>query len=230
MGTHPKQLLVEDTDTKGIVIHLMKYHIAWGHNENEWPVCIKSMNSRNEVLDKKNLKNTLKQSGITHCGLIVDSDNDFDSCLKKVKDTCSYLNINIPEKFTEEGLILNIDSPSANKNNINPVQFGIWIMPDNKSTGMIETFCKTLVPDPTDALWHFAQDCTKKAQEKGAQYKNVHLDKAYIHTWLSWQDPPGERMGIAITKKLLNHNSQIAGKFVDWFKRLFECDHLQTNQ
>ena len=53
MVNKPKQLLVEDEDTRGVIIHLMKQHIFWGNNETQWPVFIDPKRSKNEVLDKK---------------------------------------------------------------------------------------------------------------------------------------------------------------------------------
>jgi len=214
MRNNPKILLVEDKDTQGAIIGLMRHHIKWGDNKDEWPVFIESLGSSSEVLNKKGLSVRLKQSGLNTLGLIVDADSDFDSRWNTVRDICSYLGGAPPETFPEKGLILNI---------ADPVRFGVWIMPNNKSSGMIETFCHNLVPNHSKPLWNFARKCVVEARKKGAPYKDAHLDKSHIHTWLAWQDPPGERIGPAFLKGFLDPNATIATHFVHWFKELFQC-------
>jgi hypothetical protein len=85
---------------------------------------------------------------------------------------------------------------------------------------MVETF--GLVPDDSKELWDFAATCIESAREKGAKYKAVHLQKAHMHTWLAWQDPPGERMGIALTAKILRPEIESAAMFANWFIQLYE--------
>jgi hypothetical protein len=214
MGNNPKLLLVEDMDTKGAIIGLMGHHIKWGDNEDEWPVFIDSLGSSSKVLNKSILNVRLKQSDLNTLGLIVDADSDFDSRWNTVRDICSSLGGAPPETFPERGLILNI---------IGSVRFGVWIMPNNKSSGMVETFCHNLVPDHAKPSWSFARECVEEARKKGAPYKDAHLDKSHIHTWLAWQDPPGERIGIAFTKGFLDPKATIATQFVHWFRELFQC-------
>ncbi|MHB1287440.1 MAG: DUF3226 domain-containing protein [Leptospirales bacterium] len=215
---------MEDEDTKGAVSGLMKHHIEWGNSDNGWTVFIDKMGSCNEVLKKENLNLRFKQSGIANLGLIIDADSDFTSRWDTVKEICSHYGGNPPEAFPESGLILTLDSIrfQALTSAMTPVRFGVWIMPDNKSQGMIETFCHALVPDDAKPLWSFARDCVKGAQSQGAPFKDIHFDKSHIHTWLAWQDPPGERMGIAFTKKFLDHESPSAMNFVNWFRNLFQ--------
>jgi hypothetical protein len=87
---------------------------------------------------------------------------------------------------------------------------------------MIETFCKFLIPDEAATIWQYALSVAGTAKQQGAPFREVHTEKANIHTWLAWQDPPGERMGSAITKKILDPNAPYAAPFSAWFKRLYE--------
>ena len=108
----------------------------------------------------------------------------------------------------------------------NDLRLGIWIMPDNSSSGMLENFLHYLIPDTDQSLWNFAKSSVDTAKINSAPFRDVHLPKAEIHTWLAWQDPPGERFGIAITKKFLDPHSTSATAFVDWFKNLFGLNTL----
>ncbi len=100
--------------------------------------------------------------------------------------------------------------------------FGAWIMPDNQKLGMIETFLRYLVPGNQAALWSHAERSTADALDHGATYKHLHSDKARIHTWLAWGDPPGERFGTALLKKILDASAPSATPFVKWFKDLYQ--------
>jgi hypothetical protein len=99
-------------------------------------------------------------------------------------------------------------------------------MPDNKSEGMLETFLKYLVPNQADNVWLYAQEAARTAKQRGAPYKDVHIEKANIHTWLAWQDEPGPALGVALKRKVLDPNSAAAKPFVDWFIALFELPGL----
>lgn len=51
-------------------------------------------------------------------------------------------------------------------------------------------------------------------------YKDIHASKAYIHTWLAWQETPGTPIGQSITKRYLT-DSDVCDSFVNWLRDLF---------
>jgi hypothetical protein len=120
---------------------------------------------------------------------------------------------NIPRNIPVGGLITKNDDDKY---------FGIWIMPDNQGHGMLETFLRYLVPDHQSALWSHAERSTADALDHGGTYRRSHSDKAQIHTWLAWVDPPGERFGTALLKKILDASAPSAALFVRWFKELYQ--------
>jgi hypothetical protein len=80
-----------------------------------------------------------------------------------------------------------------------------------------------LVPDEQADLWKYAQSAAVVAKEThGAPFISAHLDKAQIHTFLAWVDPPGENLGRALKRKVLNAKSVRALPFVKWFRALYE--------
>ncbi|MBP0029629.1 DUF3226 domain-containing protein [Roseofilum sp. Guam] len=119
----------------------------------------------------------------------------------------------IPEQLPTSGLI-----------HVTPdgIQFGVWIMPDNQTQGMLETFLKYLVRDESQRLWEYAKEVAQEAKQKGATFKSSHGDKANIYTWLAWQDPPGRQLHDAVKQKILDPNHPKAQDFVKWFKTLYE--------
>ena len=101
------------------------------------------------------------------------------------------------------------------------LKLGVWIMPDNESCGMMETFLKFLVPKSDDPILSFATKARDEAKSLGAPFKPAHADKAVIHTWLAWQDPPGRQLHDAIVQKILDPKSPHAAPFVAWFRSLY---------
>ena len=96
---------------------------------------------------------------------------------------------------------------------------GIWIMPDNLSKGMLEDFLAKLAPE--DAM-EFAKQCVVDAKNKGfTTFKDVHQSKAEIHTYLAWQDEPGNPLGTSIAAKALNAKHPIVKVFIEFLKNLF---------
>jgi hypothetical protein len=95
-------------------------------------------------------------------------------------------------------------------------------MPNNVSTGMIESFLSLFIDDPTKGLWPFVQaHCSDAKASHQAPFKDVHLDKAQIHAWLAIQDPPGHQLHVAVLAKVLLPTSPLADPFVNWFCSLY---------
>lgn len=145
-------------------------------------------------------------------GLVVDADNpNMQSKWESVKGRLTKLGYSLPVTPDINGTIIEME---------NMPKVGIWLMPDNKVDGMLEDFCRTLASDDAIA---FAQYCAQKAQEDGyASFKEVHLSKSTIHTFLAWQNEPGMPLGLAITSKILDPTKESALVFVDFLKRLFQ--------
>jgi hypothetical protein len=97
---------------------------------------------------------------------------------------------------------------------------GLWLMPDNKTIGMLEDFLlKTVTPAGVEV----ARQAVDLAQSRGvATFRNPHYSKALIHTFLSWQDEPGYPLGLAVTAKVLSAECEISNLFVSWLRKLFE--------
>ncbi|ALF56188.1 hypothetical protein ACX27_30425 [Nostoc piscinale CENA21] len=55
----------------------------------------------------------------------------------------------IPEQLPDTGLIHTIEDG---------IKFGIWIMPDNQISGMLETFLACLIKYEDESIWQYAQE------------------------------------------------------------------------
>jgi hypothetical protein len=95
------------------------------------------------------------------------------------------------------------------------------ILQVNGIVGVLEDFLQGLVPTG-DRCWQHADTSTRQARALGAPLADNDHTKGAIHTWLAWQDPPGQPFGTALNARILNHDSPEALEFVAWFNRLFQ--------
>jgi len=70
-------------------------------------------------------------------------------------------------------------------------------------------------------LHDHAATASAAASSLGAPFKAVHQDKVLLHTWLAWQDPPGQALGTAAKARALNASAPAFLPFVAWFRRLY---------
>lgn len=202
-----KTLLVEGETDKYAIVELMKKNgIPWPSDKH--PVDIRAAGGE-KLFCVKQIPVWLKSHA--NLGVILDADDDIPQKWKKLKDLCLPFFPNFPDAPIQEGLI--IFNHEA--------RFGAWIMPDNSSTGMIETFMKNLIPSGDNRLYSHADASTKKAKEFGAKFRDCHTEKAVMYAWLSWQDQPAQTLGRALMTDILDAKAPYADDFIKWFKSLY---------
>ena len=213
MAVYQKILLVEGNDEIRVIPELMKRNgVAWERN-NE-PVHIDGNKGYQDLVKPGRIKPILKASELSALGIMIDADDNPLGRWQGIRNAVLESIPDIPKVLPEEGLI---------HNTLEGIKFGVWIMPDNKIQGMLETFLTYIRSINDEELWKFAQEVTQDARSKGAAFKDSHLDKANIHTWLAWQDPPGLQLHQAAMKRhILNPQHPNAQKFVTWFKTLYD--------
>jgi hypothetical protein len=210
---HGKRLLVEGNEDKRVIPELIEANgIPWGETKKKAIVEIESYDGIENMLSHREITAQLKTSGLTVLGLIVDADDNPTARWQQVRNVCLPRIDNLPENLPEEGLI--------HQTNFG-VQFGVWMMPDNKTSGMLETFLAYMIPTGGDRLWNYADEVTTEAKNLGATFKENHTDKAKIHSWLSWQNPPGRQLHNAIMERILDPQHPKAEIFINWFKTLY---------
>lgn len=213
MSNKYKKLIVEGEQDKRVIPQLIeKNGIPWGETKDTAIVYIESHGS-DQFIDKTIIATELKASGLTALGLIVDADDDSSARWVSIRNACSSIIPDLPAQIPESGLVCMTNTG---------VKFGVWIMPDNKANGMLETFLQYLIPDENESIWQYASDAAKEAKNRGATFIDSHLDKASIYTWLAWQDPPGRQLHNAVMEKMLNPTHPKAQAFVSWFRQLYD--------
>lgn len=210
------RLLVEGDEDKRVIPELIEANgIPWGERRSEAIVDIESYGGIENLLDRKVIATELKASGLSALGILVDANDDRESRWRRLREACLPSVSDIPDALPEEGLVHPCDFG---------IRLGVWIMPDNRMQGMLETFLSLLVPAEHEALWSWTDELCDEARRKGAPFRNPYRDKARIHSWLAFQDPPGRPLHNAIIERVLDPTSPKAKAFVSWFRRLYDLE------
>ncbi len=209
----PKVLIVEGDEDKRDIPYLIEANgIGWGERNEAKIVDIEPYGGIEEMLAPGEIETQLKASGLQALGILVDADGDAERRGQQVRPRCGTRFGELPARIPAEGLLV---ADAAG------LRFGVWIMPDNRSPGMMETFLTHLRPQANGPLLAYVDEAWTSAKGHGAPCKDVHVDKAKIHTWLAWQDPPGLQLHNAVLTRILEPQSPRAKPFVDWFRALF---------
>jgi hypothetical protein len=209
---HSKVLLVEGKQDKWVIPHLMEANGVNWETERTPVVHINDLGGYPKLVSPDEIPTQLKASGLSALGIMIDADDNPVGRWQSIRSASLKSIPDIPESLPEDGLIHLAP---------NGIKFGIWMMPDNKMRGMLETFLTYLIPTEKEELWLFAQQIAQEAKSKGAAFTEPHLDKANIYTWLAWQNPPGRQLHQAIMERILDPKHPNAQRFVTWFRTLY---------
>lgn len=223
-----RRLLVEGSDEKWVIPQLIEQAtgLHWGERHEPKLVDIvvadpdghgrsDQAGGVQKLLERGYIATEYKTARLQALGVILDADEDPAGRWQALCNCDLPFAAELPEEPPKDGLVL---QPKAGG-----PRFGAWLMPDNRARGMLETFLLTLRPDgPDPALWQWADQVVKQAQNKGAPFRPTHHDKARVHTFLAWQDPPGRQLHQAIQQRFLDPRSAAAASFVAWFRRLYQ--------
>ena len=209
---YSRVLLVEGKHDRFVIPELIEANgLNWGTRKKPI-VFIRDYEGYQNLVDPEVISTELQASGLSALGIMIDADDNPTGRWQSVRNASLKSIPDLPETLPEDGLIHT--TPTG-------IRFGIWIMPDNKMRGMLETFLICMIPTDSATLWQFAQAVTQEAKSQGAVFTDSHLDKANIYTWLAWQNPPGRQLHQAIMEHILHPNHPNAQKFVIWFKTLY---------
>jgi hypothetical protein len=202
-----KILLVEGTDDEHVLKHVCGARGVQTLDE------IKPQGGVEQLLE--NFPIRLKESDVEALGVVIDADTDLAArwlSLKAPLTTAGYESV--PDDPVSTGTIL---SPPADA--LLP-RVGIWIMPDNRTTGILEDFLRFLVPQGS-CLFEHVQSSVATIPAGERRFSQLNQPKAIIHTWLAWQERPGKPLGTAITAQYLDPGVAQVDLLVSWLNKLF---------
>ncbi len=160
----------------------------------------------------KRLNALVSQSNVPRViGIVLDADTGIDRRWTNIRGKLKHYNYQFPDIPAENGTIIEARERLP--------KLGIWIMPNNHTMGMLEDFCLEMIGLEARQT---AESAVLGAKRAGVTtFKDAHLSKAVVRTYLAWQDEPGRPLGQSITTQALRPNTQTARAFTDWLTRLF---------
>ncbi len=217
-------VLVEGNNDAHVLSHILAHHKI----DNN----IVHKKAREYDLGKINIQETSGIDGLIDClrvelkpldtdikwksiSVIVDADASAEKRWVSIRTILQRSGYNtIPGVINAAGTIITeVDRPAI----------GVWVMPDNKSPGMLENFISSLIPSENN-LWTLATQSVDSIPENERLFPLKHTIKAQVHTWLAWQEEPGNPFGVVIKKRILNPEAQSAIALVTWLKALANLD------
>lgn len=148
-------------------------------------------------------------------GVVIDADTDLEARWRSIRNGLIQVGYHdAPESPSPNGTI--VDPPTG----VLLPRVGIWIMPDNQSTGILESFLRFLVPAGS-GLFNHVESSVAAIPEGELRFNPLAKPKALIHTWLAWQEEPGRPMGTAITARFLDYDVAQVSDLVNWLNQLY---------
>lgn len=157
----------------------------------------------------------VNQEGMIAVGFVVDAGDAPIDHWQQVVDRIAAANdaIQLPQSLQPNGTIIPED-PS-----IGSPRIGIWVMPDNRSTGELEDFVQRMIPED-DRVWPRAQNYIGDIPADDRKFDDDTIAKNQIHAWLAARRHPG-LIGLAVRDGDLNVDADVAQAFLRWLTNLF---------
>lgn len=164
----PKVLLVEGKQDVRVIPELIEANGVTWEIGKEPVVYIREKDGYENLVALDVISTELQASGLSILGIMIDADDNPLERWQSIRNACLNSIPDIPETLPEEGLIHNAP---------NGIKFRIWVMPDNKMRGMLETFLTCMIPTVNERLWQFAQTVAQNAKSQGAAFTDSQVDQ-----------------------------------------------------
>lgn len=197
----PRLLLVEGQNDKHVIGHL--WQRIYG---SDLSFCISDKQSVEQLL--RSIGTEAMTPGREALGIVVDTNDDVSSRWEAVVDRLRGAGIDPPTRLDPAGAIID-GTPRV----------GIWLMPDNASTGELEDFVAKMVPSD-DTVWPMSKGYIEGIPRPERKFKEGKILRAQIHAWLAAREDP-RLMGLAIGTKDLDIDGALCKRFAGWLERLF---------
>ena len=195
-----KVLLVEGQDDKHVVRHLCI------KNGLDAEICIRDKESIHRLLPA--IGPEVKAPGLDTLGIMADANADLTARWSAISNRLREANIEAPDRPSPEGTII----PGTPR-------IGVWLMPDNQSSGELEDFVCKMVPED-DPVWPMSRRYIREIPEEMRKFGPTKTTRAELYAWLATRDVRN-RMGTAIGSGDLRVDGTLCTTFWRWIQRLF---------
>jgi hypothetical protein len=208
-----KVLLVEGPEDREALMHFLRYHgIQVASDKRPGDLYVVDAGGFEKL--RKRLPAEVVASGRTHVGIVVDADDSPAGRWQSLRDR---LNAHTTQPLSIEPLPEGFRGTTADG-----VCLGIWLMPDNCRSGMIEDFLIDMVQPEDQWLLNHARGVVSALPANQRRFRESYTTKAITHTWLAWQQEPGKPLGTAITKRYFRAEGAKAACMLSWIRAMFD--------
>ncbi len=146
-------------------------------------------------------------------GILVDADDGSGARWDSIVNRISQTGIEFPDHPNPDGTIVDTqDMPRV----------GVWLMPDNESSGELENFIEQMIPKE-DAVWPLSRNYIEGIPVTYRKFTEGNELKATIYAWLATREDP-RQMGLAIKTRDLEIDGDLCKRFAGWLTNLFGND------
>ena len=204
----PKLLLVEGTDDKNVIESLAK------SDDLDVEFEIDQRTGFSGVIN--GVLGHWQSRGLQAIGIVVDADESQTSQWRILS-----------ESFRTHPVMRDLPNTPEVGGTVIPGQprLGVWVMPDNTSSGELEDFIFKMIPQP-DPIWprseKYIDDIIDDIPEVDRPFPEHKSLKAKVHAWMATRSRPRPMWsGISESDLVLEENSTA---FLNWLRRLFGDD------
>ena len=198
-----QRILVEGDNDKHVLIHIYNRCVSSSPS-----FYVSSKGSINQLI--ASIEAEIDVDGREVLGIIADADDAPQECWKNIADKLNRAGIVTPSSPEPDGTIIEETEDKP--------RIGIWIMPDNKSTGELEDFVQQMIPN-ADPVWPLAVNFIEGIPEVDRKFADHKVRKAEVHAWLATRRYP-RPMGVSIRDGDLDVDGCLCQKFRAWLERL----------
>lgn len=198
---YPSFKIVDDID------HLLEFSSLESESPEWQTIDILNRGNFEQLRDSINVE--IKVSGRQAIGILVDANDDLRSRWDAVGYRLQMANIQLPRSPKPAGTIIE-----------GKPRVGIWLMPDNESSGELEDFVVEMIPDG-DPVWPLSQRYINGIPKGNRKFTKKKMLRAKLYAWLATRRDP-KQMGSAILSRDLNVDGALCQGFVEWLIKLFK--------
>ena len=199
-------LLVEGVNDKHVVRQLWQRVHCAGPS-----FCISEKQNVQELL--RSIGTEINVRGREVLGIMVDANDDVCGRWKAVANRLRRAGIVVPAKLDQAGVVI------EGRPHEGAPRVGIWLMPDNASTGELEDFVAKMVPS-NDPVWPMSKGYINGIPSEHRKFSEGKILRAQIYAWLAAREDP-RQMGLAIKTEDLDVDDALCERFTGWLRELF---------
>ena len=141
-------------------------------------------------------------------GILTNANDDLRKRWNEIRDRVYNVGVELPESPGQMGCIVQTEGMP---------RIGVWLMPDNTSTGELENFVANMIPED-DKVWPLSKRYITTIPEPAfAEKKRM---RAQLYAWLATRKNP-KHMSTAIEDNDLEIDGMLCQTLIAWLGGLF---------